>query len=406
MFQMKISRFILAYLFLSLLFVICVFTSQLIPSKYIHKNVCNSLSFLENKYGISERIPKMSSYSMDVFTDALMLNIAYASNSEKPLLSSMECSFYYEGKNVVPLSDIRKLVYEGKTHLVKEDYNRYWHGYLFFLRPMLYFCSYSTMAKINYCLFFVLIIWLCVILYKYSWTYVPAFLASLFVFDFASVPLSFFFSINFYIAFVGSIVVSRVLWFHKNTTNLYLLFFVIGAFTSFFDLFSNPFVTFGLSFIFYGLAHHGEVRMKTLFSSFTVWIIGYALLWFTKWIIGGFVTGDNIIANGIHQALIRSSGSVNEFSRFDFLLSICTSKLLVLFLLLFLIIVFSYQYNKVYFRKWSWLVLLILLPLVWYFAIFEHSLRHIHFTLRIWVVSLFGISLLVMNLLKNAQKDS
>lgn len=402
---MKISRFFLTYLVLSLLFVICVFTSQLIPSKYIHDNVCNSLSFLENKYGISERIPKMLSVTMDEFTDALMLNIAYASDSEKPLLSSMECSFYYEGK-VVPLSDIRKFVNEGKTHLLKDYYYRYWHGYLFFLRPMLLFCSYSTMAKINYCLFFLLIIWLCIILYRYSWAYVPVFLASLLVFDFASVPLSFFYSINFYIAFVGAVVVSRVLWFHKDTNNLYLLFFVIGAFTSFFDLLSTPFVTFGFPFIFYGLAHRGEVRIKTLFSSLTVWLIGYALLWFTKWVIGGLVTGENIIANGIHQALVRSSGSINEFSRFDFLLSICTSKLLVLLFLLFLVIVFSYHYNKEYFRKWNWLMLLILLPLVWYFAIFEHSLRHLHFTLRIWVVSLFGISLLVMNLFKNTQKNS
>ena len=75
--------------------------------------------------------------------------------------------------------------------------------------------------------------------------------------------------------------------------------FVLGGLTSFIDLLVTPIVTIGLPLTVWMLKRKDYSlldKFKIIVFASVSWAIGYAWVWGGKWVIGGLITGENIVA--------------------------------------------------------------------------------------------------------------
>ena len=91
-----------------------------------------------------------------------------------------------------------------------------------------------------------------------------------------------------------------------------IVFFVIGSFTSFVDLFTTPLIALGIPLLVYFLLKqkNEETSVKEqiidLIKLSILWGLGYGLTWFAKWALVDIIYGRGIIKNAIEQIVFRT----------------------------------------------------------------------------------------------------
>ena len=411
---MKLSnRFVLAYFFLLITFFITLVFSCLIPPSLLKNNIGISVSTLKKEgtypsFGLPWR-----QIVLDNFTDSLMLNTAFSVDSSNPIKSAL-INIRHDGT----VDGANQVLNLEKLYLNKEvkpiGYERYWHGYLTYLRPLLMIFSYSQIRIILTLLLyssFIIFMFLCWRILGKKVTI--SLLIGLFFVDFFYLGQSMQFSMVFLIGLLASIF---LLYNHKKNHNLYFLFFVIGALTSFFDLLTAPLITLGMLLIVATKLNRANVKNIILYS--VSWSIGYLLLWFSKWAIvqfffapGAILTAFNQIAN---RTLSQADSNFSYFSAlqlnfFQLIGYSRTNKISVLlFSILYSIFCFRYlSFDKQKIKSILPLVLIGVIPYIWYLIAANHSYLHVWYTYRdqfISVVSLFLITTEFINW-KNVKKD-
>lgn len=131
-------------LFFSVLTVFCILLllSSLIPSSSLKKNVGESVNTFKNEgiypsYGVVGR-----QIVLDNYTDSLMVNTAYSVDSSQPLRSAVSAVRRTESVNQTNQIVNLDASYTGRAK-TPVFYERYWHGYLVYLRPLLVLIPYS-----------------------------------------------------------------------------------------------------------------------------------------------------------------------------------------------------------------------------------------------------------------------
>ena len=82
--------------------------------------------------------------------------------------------------------------------------------------------------------------------------------------------------------------------------------------TSFCDLLVTPVLTLGLPLVCWLLEPQQRLRAGTRQCGIVVggsltWGVGYLLCWASKWVLAGLVTGQNVIADALHQVGVRTA---------------------------------------------------------------------------------------------------
>lgn len=118
---------------------------------------------------------------------------------------------------------------------------------------------------------------------------------SLLMIDIIVIPHSIQFSSVFYIMFLSLIFIFNISENKSFSKTLIYIFFIIGCFTSFFDLLTSPLLTLGIPLTFVILLLHKKnsnlIRNDyiILMENSIIWGIGYGITWSTKWFIATYI---------------------------------------------------------------------------------------------------------------------
>ena len=302
---------------LAVLFVLLL-AAYALPGERVRQNVYDSALTIQSE-GLYPEYFGFKLFQMDNYTDTLMLFEA-ASADELPPLQAMMTNTAYNVDNFETLADdlawyIEKDWAAGAQRtdapaLEPFSYARYWHGYLLWLRPLLLVTSYTGVRIVQYIALFALLAVVLVRLRRRCglraavWFAVSQLAVSVWF-----VPHQVQYFTCFFIAYAGC---AWVLAKPRRSDVLCLGLLVLGTATAFCDLLVTPILTLGLPLACWLLEPQQRLRGGVPQCALAVggslcWGTGYALCWASKWVLAGAVTGQNVLADALHQAEVRTT---------------------------------------------------------------------------------------------------
>ena len=158
-----------------------------------------------------------------------------------------------------------------------------------------------------------------------------------------------------------------------------------------------PLLTLGGPLILYFLfkERDGKNDFKELIKFSILWLLGYALIWFLKWVLMDVIYGRNLIKIGIGQVLYRSSGGIllKFLATFYNILNMAIPIFIDTILILYLSIKYIKNINEETRKKGRIFFIISLMPIIWYIILPNHSLNHYFFTYRLLFISILSIPL-------------
>lgn len=396
---------ILVFLFSISLGLLSLTIVSLIPHSLIKNNFIRSAQTLMKQGQYPSIGFPFRKIVLDNFSDALLLNIAYSINEQQPFQSAIKAIWYAKTNN--PYHQIENLslyIQKGNNAMNPIPYERYWHGYLVFLRTLLILCSYGNIRIILILILFTLVFLCSCYLWKIKEKgSVIALIVGLLYIDFPFFTQSFHFSIPFIIGF------SMLLYLLKKNPKVHtlpLLFLLCGIFTAFFDILTTPIITFGL--LWFGVLSLYK-NLKTIKHMFNMccWSIGYAFMWVSKWIIAEITYMPGAFMNAINEVSIRTAHSPDkEFSRIETIkrnvlqligydksnkIFLLTLFIVILLLICLLLLVFKNDlFKKISLKRILLFTTLAMIPYIWYFIAANHAYMHVWFTYRDQLLTVIG----------------
>lgn len=322
--------------------------------------------------------------------------------------------------NVVPDTPKASVFYKAMSC---NDYARYWHGYLVFLRPMVILFSYVQIRYIYMFLHLLLGMAVALRLQKnfgnrmvYLWT------ACLCVIYPIVIPFSLSYSSDFFVMMAAILIIDRA-YSHKKNFSVEkrgVLFLILGMLTSYVDMQTAPFVTLGVPLIYLMLLEHASFgkdslrqNMWNLINVSMTWAFGYAGCWSMKWVVASPILKYNVVQEGVANGLRRvaANGSAAgeralesvravALNLFALLPPGVTSEdwkwfLCIVFLILVVLIVLfvKFHVDKDNLKPLFPFLIVALYPYVWYVVLANQSRVHYIFTHRMQLLTLLGISI-------------
>jgi len=387
---------------------------DLIPREYIEKNVRESVQTFINE-GYFPEVKFANKYLLDNFTDALMINTAYSIDPGEPIKSSILMRRNYRPNSELELdtavevdNPIEYLIENlNETNSIYFQYPRYWHGYMIYLRPLLVFFNYLEIRVILSTIIIALSLMLVYLVYKKINKYIAiAVLITLISSNFWVIGLSLQYSAVFIIALISSMYIV----IKGKNKNIESTFFIIGMLTSFFDLLTTPIITLGIPLIFYISLHKGEgCSFKNFFKIIVLWGIGYALMWSSKWLIADIVCNSGTIQSAIQKIMVYTSSAEEVSTNIIKIISKNMYYLSEISIFTVTTLVISYictsNKSQTIKEKSTYQYLMIaVIPFIWFAIAKRHCYIHARFTFRSLLVTIFSLSIIIMNNFKNTKK--
>lgn len=399
------KKVVCTYIVLVIVFTSLIVAVFAIPNSAVRNNVIVSAEQIDSE-GIFFRVAGCPLWQIDNMTDCMMLNMNVDAETGSPLHAAMVNEY---GKNFSGnrgyfdmAKDTRLLAEKGRGAVAEQFcYARYWHGYQVLLRPLLTVFNYYQIRIINYILLFSLAF---VVLFLLWVHYNPPtsilFGVALLLFGFPVVPLAIQFSTCFYIALVAMIYVVKR---RPTDKELPIFFFVVGAVTSYADFLTTPQITLGLPLAVVVIGGFKEFKgFKRLILPMLFWFVGYSSLWATKWVLADVFTDGDIWGSVAGNIALRTSSTVItggvETSIWTLL---ADNVMLILAALIVVTIPCLYVYCKrSYIKDYGALLTVALIVPLWFILLKNHSIQHIFFTWRAWIVTFYAFSLFVLLTIK------
>ena len=252
---------------------------------------------------------------LDGFTDSIMLmNAAYPVDS---VPTSAMAVFKWHGKGSPAQTFVKALNDKNDESLGKTSYYRYWHGYLVYLKPILFISSYHDFRMLNaYLIFFLTTAVLILFYLRLGILHTIAFAITILFINPVTVAMSLQYSTIFYITLMS---VFLILWkndkIYKN--NLYVYFFlIIGILTSYMDFLTYPVVGIGIPLLVYILLNKDSFDNKKFFCLSVIknscaWGFGYLTMWAGKCLAAFVVLQHSILPEVLDALKNRTSSEVS-----------------------------------------------------------------------------------------------
>ena len=394
-------------LFLVIIFLGAVTAAATIPSAKLEKQIGQSVKEFKKEGTYPTIGLPFRKIIVDNFTNALMVNTAYSINSQQPLKSALLDTRYDSLDNHADQIHNLEMTYLKKP-VQPVNYERYWHGHLIFLRPLLIFFSYEQIRIIITAILYSLFLIFSFFVYKkLGWKKVFIYFLAFLAIDFFSAASV----LTFFSVFaVGLLLAIYSLTHPTKKGNRLYFYFIGGGLTSFFDLLTAPLIVWGL-LISLDL-HQKKINIFKLIANSFAWLYGYTFVWISKWLIVQYLYLPGAVKRAITQITDRTSHPPDaNFSRimavklnfFQLVGYDKTDKILVLILLIILgLIVVKYsQITKEKIREIISLVAFGTVPYFWYFIVANHSYLHVWFTYRDQLISIITFLLILERLILN-----
>ncbi len=374
-----------------------------LPTSSMKVNIENSYKILSEEgeyHNVNSSFYKHTG-QLDNFTDALMLNQAYYNNVD---LSAIEKAMLNQ-QNGWGIEGLFSLI-SGNTNEVN-SYARYWHGYLVFLKPMLFVMGISGIRIFNLILQTLLIVSICVLMWKSCKRLIIPYISSLLFISPFVISQSLQFSSIFYIMNIAMLLI-LLLNKRLDKSNSFIYFFLIlGMVTSFIDLLTYPMAAFLMPLILVMYLRRNKeenLKQKLLFMLKVTGCFfgGYVFFWASKWLVSSLILNQNMFTEAFKQIAIRTNGEVADVSsvavHFSFIKNLkylFNIKNLVIGLcaLCAAIVLLVVYRKKLKYSNKNFVPYLILafVPVVWFLISSNHSYIHAFFTSKTYVASIFAI---------------
>lgn len=378
-----------------------LFFVYLLPVEPMQENVKRSGQIYISEQQYQRVIPGYISTQLDNYTDTWMLGNAIFKNDTAKWKQALTCTRAEYGNG--PKDSIERYINRDFQY-EKENYSRYWHGYLIILKPLLLIFSYADIRFLNIILESILVLLVCNELNKrgYKKQIIAYFISLLFVMP-VVIPLSIQFSVIFYISNLGMIfLLKRYEWLNEKGYT-YLFFLITGVMTSYFDLLTYPIATLGMSLtclviLEYNL--HIREKIQKIIAYSVSWGAGYAGMWAGKWILATFLLKENVLQNAISQIAFRTATNQDRESISVF--EVWFRNIEFYFERPYLIVVLGCIFGSIailIIRKISLkqlfesgipFIVIAFMPFMWYILARQHSYEHHWFTFRGLMVTVFA----------------
>lgn len=228
-----ISGVLVATLLLTLIYAI--------PVENMRNHVKDSL-WIQHRENDYMTLMESGNSRLDGFTDAIMLKNAIYNGKENALVKAMRVpSNLFKLKTNSPTA---ALIADAENMQPKRSggYERYWHGYLLFLKPLLLVLDYGQIRLVNmFCQILLTCLVLAYMLKRKLTRYIPALILSLCFLTPIVLPLSLQFSSVFYVMLLTMLALLKYDLKIENPKLMYLFLFS-GMATSFLDFLTYPLV--------------------------------------------------------------------------------------------------------------------------------------------------------------------
>lgn len=277
-----------------------------IPVSKMADNYAVSLKSIESREGWHRYITGYDVSTLDNNTESLMLKAAATpmpSTEENYIQKVLRCYTYNSEWNHG--LTFAQGEYNGQSFTC-DSYERYWHGYLVLLKPLLALFSYQDLICLNMVLQSTLMFLLLRMLRKQKMEYLQVpFLIFWVVSMQVIVMLSLDYSVCFYIYMVSSLLLLR---FPKLGERCGLFFLGIGMLTSYLDLLTWPLSTLAVPLMIL-LQYKSSIveRIKRIVAVSGAWSVGYVMQWAFKWLVATLFLSDNVIADAVESLMFRSA---------------------------------------------------------------------------------------------------
>ena len=379
----------------------------------------------------------------DNYTDALMVNSAYSIDSENPFDSYMWARKNYDPKITKEVDEetYGELVSYDKTDKITEEYNspnelydfmdgkithsipyqRYWHGYLIFLRLGLLIFNVTELRVVRLLILGVVVLYLLKLLKKnFGIKAVFGMLAIIILYEFYAVAATLAsFPVLLITLLFAIFLLKRI---GKNGSaihfeKLYKYFFIVGSLVSFIDLLSIPLISLGVPLLFV-LMKYNETQRKTkarinakkcvkfVFGAAALWLAGYGLTWLAKWIIFMIYTNQFDLSNIFAQIGHRM---VDDVETVDI-----PRNIRYIFNISLVIGAFSFVVGAIRYRKLKPLRQIVndnlatfivgMFPVIWVIVLFNHAMFHGFFMYRISMITALAFEMMSIYMFEPRKK--
>lgn len=168
------------------------------------------------------------------------------------------------------------------------------------------------------------------------------------------------------------------------------------------DLLTTPILSLGIPLITYILLEESESKFIENFINIiklsTMWTLGYAVTWASKWVLASIVLRRNIIKESLSQILVRTSSvAANTVlnrheviqKNTELIFDDFTIKIFLAVLVLWLVLLVIYRKNKII--NMIPVLIISVYPFIWYSVLKNHSYMHFWFTYRSLGVTVFSL---------------
>lgn len=397
----SLIRYLTLYFSLLFLAVFSLYVVHLIPTSSLKSQLEKSLPTFQKEgiypsYGLYPR-----PIVLDNYTDSLMLNTAYYQESPPLKAALLNERLVVSAKES---DQIKNLVAAYKDQGQTATYQRYWHGYLVWLRPLLTVFTYAQIRAVMQLSLYTVFTFLVYLAYKKrGWAVSSALLLSALAVDFFFIGVS----MQFVAVFLIGILAACYLLKKGSPQNEKVIFATTGMLSAFFDLLTAPVVSLGwLLFV------SPSRKVSSLIKNCLSWAVGYSVFWFSKWALVELLYGTGALSDAWHHVVNRtvtqadtnfSKGQAILLNVYQLIGYAKASKILVAMLVLgalvSLIIFHHRKLNKSKRRNIIYWMLVAVIPYAWYLVAANHSYLHVWFTYRAQLLTVGGLFLIYTELI-------
>ena len=385
---------VLAASLIGVLLLTAVFCIPIDPEKYVDSwNVSDAEGWYPDTLE--------ASLSLDKYFNSLRPSIGSAANDRQ----MFEIAAGVEGASA--LDQAMKMYKDG------EPYDRYWHGYVAVLRPLMRFLHYREIRFLNFILQMgLMFLAIYAVTSRLGKRYGLLLFSQYILLMPSTIGMYICISAGYYIAMIGTVLLLYCGKHFEKREKYLLLFLTIGMCSGYFEQLSYNLITWGMPAL-WGLLVYGEKKSSKdntvrLIESGIMWGIGYLGIWAMKLVWLSVYKGTNAFREASGVADMWAGGSILEtfVSRFraHYINWEHYAYLLYAALLFIWLVYMVYRYfscDPVRDSRQLSLVFIVMASIGWYFVMYNHTIRHHFVTYRIfntaigamiafWLVSFSG----------------
>lgn len=244
----------------------------------------------------------------DGYTDALMLAEAIFEDPDTTLLERIVYVYRWAGSESMS-ADLADQLDGTREMPWRIGYERYWHGYLALLRPLLLLFTYDDLL--------VLMAMAQVLLFALAVALMARRGAARLILPFAAMQLTLsptgtmlsmqYFSVYLVMLLGVLLILLMDEWLCRGARYVYL-FLLLGMLTSYLDFLTYPLAALGVPLAVLCWLHRARRSLVPVAAAAcAAWCAGYLGFWALKWAAGSLLVGENLIRSALYRVLYQTS---------------------------------------------------------------------------------------------------